>query len=129
MYRTMAALLGVLFVSLFFVQALVWPSPTYAIAMMVVDALAAWVILWHPAGKVQSLIGLTFLLQIGVHTGRILNGVNADLFNYWLGLSLLAFLQLGLVGGWWLYERVRGSSFVRSGGPVSPSPYPPRMGR
>src|SRR5687768_9038001 len=37
-----------------------WPTEPYAIAMIIVDALAAWAILWHPAGKAQSLIGLTF---------------------------------------------------------------------
>ena len=127
MKRTAAAILAVLVASLILVQVLIWPSPNYAIGMMIVDAIAAWVILWHPAGRFQSLIGLTFLLQIGVHAGRLLNGENADMFNYWLGLSLLAFLQLGLVGGWWVHERVRGVGPVRRGGPVPVTSHSTRL--
>lgn len=106
MKRTTFAVLAVGVASLVLAKLLAWPSDDYGFAMMGADLLAAVVILWRPAGKVQALIGLTFLLQIGVHTGKMLNGENADYYYYWLLLSVLAILQLSLIGGWWLYERV-----------------------
>lgn len=98
---------------------LAWPTETYAILMMIVDAIGATIILIHPAGKVQSIIGLTFLLQIGVHAGRVFNGQSADLNNYWWGLSLLAVLQLVLTGGWWVNEQLSRSRAVHRDSPLA----------
>lgn len=106
MKRTILAVLGVGLASLALARVLVWPSDVYGFAMMGLDLIAAIVILWRPAGKVQALIGLTFLLQIGVHTGKLLNGDDANLYYYWLLLSVLALLQLALIGGWWFHERL-----------------------
>lgn len=100
-----------------------WPTEPYAIAMMIVDAIAATVILYRPAGKAQALVGLTFLLQIGVHAGRLMNGEAADLNLYWWGLSLLAFLQIFVVGGWWIHERVSRRGAVHADGPISRPAY------
>jgi hypothetical protein len=102
MKRTIATVFAV-FVAAWLLSDL-WPSEAYAAAMIVVNALACVVITWHPAGKWQSVVGLSYILQIGVHVGRIANGDGADLVSYWWGLALLAILQLALVGGWWLND-------------------------
>lgn len=83
-----------------------WTGTTYAITMMLVDAIAAAVILIRPSGKAQALIGVTLVCQMGFYAGRLLNGSNSNINHLWWGLSVLAFAQLVLVGGWWLYERV-----------------------
>lgn len=77
-----------------------WPSTTYSFAMIVVDALAAVAILYHPAGRWQSAIGLTYVFQIAFHIGRLINASDADINSFYIGLSVLAVLQLALVGGW-----------------------------
>jgi hypothetical protein len=79
-----------------------WPSVAYSLAMIAIDAIACIVITWHPAGRWQSVVGLSYILQIGVHIGRVFNGDNADLVSFWWGLSILAVLQMFLVGGWWI---------------------------
>ncbi len=81
-----------------------WPSEAYSIAMIAADALACAAITLHPAGKWQSIIGLSYILQIGVHIGRIANGENADITSFFWGLTALAILQLVLLGGWLTYE-------------------------
>jgi len=79
-----------------------WPTVPYSLAMIAVDAAACVIITWHPAGKWQSVVGLSYILQIGVHLGRVANGDNADMDALWWGLSILALLQMFLVGGWWI---------------------------
>lgn len=79
-----------------------WPSVYFAIIMGLADAAACVIITWHPAGRWQSIVGLSYILQIGVHIGRIFNGDSADINSYWWGLSALAVLQMFLVGGWWI---------------------------
>ena len=78
-----------------------WPSVPYAWAMVAVDSIALVVICRHPASQWQSAIGMTYLLQVSVHFGRIIVGDGSDIFGYYWGLSLLAILQLLLLGGWW----------------------------
>jgi hypothetical protein len=123
MIRTVLTLAGVGLVSLVLGRAdfLAWPSVDYAMAMLAVDAIGGAIVLIRPAGKAQSIIGLTFLLQCGVHAGRILNSQDADIYNYWLGLSILAFLQIVIAGGWWINDRVSGKRLVRRGRPL-PAP-------
>lgn len=89
-----------------------WPSKEYAMAMIAVDSAALLAITWRPAGKWQALAGLSFILQIATHIGRIA-AENPDIKSYWLGLSIGAFIQLLLVGGWWRHDqylrhRIRG---------------------
>lgn len=78
-----------------------WPTVPYAWAMIAVDSIACIVICTHPAGKWQSAIGLSYIVQVIVHIGRIILGDNCDMFGYYWGLSLVAILQLLLLGGWW----------------------------
>ncbi len=78
-----------------------WPSAPYAWSMIAVDFAALVGICMRPAGKWQSVIGLTYAMQMSVHFGRIIVGDNTDMNAYWWGLSVVAFLQLFLLGGWW----------------------------
>lgn len=128
MKRTAATIFAVCLVSLFlagfelpgfaWTGLLDWTSPTYAVCMMLVDTIAAAVVLIRPAGKAQALVGVTYLVQIGFYAGRLLNGENADINNLWLGLTVMAMLQLVLVGGWWIYERVTWGDTVHRRDPV-----------
>jgi len=64
------------------------------------DALTAWVILYHPAGKAQALIGYTYIAQILMHcVYAVSNSVLAE-YAYWQILTAIAFVQLLLLGGW-----------------------------
>lgn len=92
-----------------------WPSVPYAWAMIGVDSLATIAICWHPAGRGQSAVGFSYLIQIGIHIGRIILGDSTDMFAYWLGLSVSAIVQLMLLGGWvihdWLVHRLGWSDY------------------
>jgi hypothetical protein len=101
MRRTVATIFAVMIVSL--LCSGLWPTPLYADAMILADAVACLIITWNPAGRWQSVIGLSFILQIGVHVGR-LAAVRPDMESYWWGLSGLAVLQLLLIGGWWIND-------------------------
>lgn len=90
-----------------------WPSVEWAAMMLTADVFACIIITWHPAGKWQAITGLSYILQIGVHLGRIFNGDSADVTSYWWALSLLALLQVLLLGGWWLHGL--GLTFGRGG--------------
>lgn len=118
MRRTIATVFLSLLAGLYFAS--LWPGVSWAIAMIVIDTLACIAITWHPAGKWQSLIGLSYILQIGVHIGRIA-AQNPDIVSYWWGLSILAFVQLLLIGGWWLYDGL-GFHFRRSDPDSRPHP-------
>ncbi len=72
--------------------------------MLLVDCLACIVITVRPAGKWQSVIGLSYIFQIGAHAGRII-AANPDINVYGNGLTLLAFMQLALLGGWIASDR------------------------
>lgn len=104
MKRTALTLVANCILSLLFAWKMQWAaSETYSLAMMAIDALSAIVVLIKPAGKAQSMIGLTFLLQITVYFSRLLTAEpNVDYF--WWQLSVLAFLQLAILGGWWIHE-------------------------
>lgn len=104
MRRTIATIFAV-FVAAWCLSGL-WPTVPYSFAMIAVDAAACAIITWHWAGRWQAVVGLSYILQITVHIGRVFNGDQADLNSFWWGLSLLAMLQILLVGGWWLNDCV-----------------------
>ena len=106
MIRTALTLVAVCVISLAVNAIAPFPGEPYCLTMLVVDALAAAVVLIRPAGKAQALVGATLACQMGLYAGRLLNGENADINHLWWGLSVLAFAQLFLVGGWWVHERV-----------------------
>jgi hypothetical protein len=103
MKRTALAIFGVMLAA-WLLRGL-WPGIGYAWAMIAVDSAALAVITWRPAGRWQAIVGLSYILQIATHIGRIAAAKNADMNSYWWGLSIIAILQLLLVGGWWLNER------------------------
>jgi hypothetical protein len=105
MRRTIWTLLAVCVIQFLFATYVAGTeTEAHAIFMFGVDALAAFNILRHPAAKWQSLIGAAFVLQLGMHIGRLAAN-NPDMNFYFAGLSVTAFVQLFLVGGWWLDER------------------------
>lgn len=99
MKRTALVILAVMWVAAWLGP--FWPSEQYAWSMIGVNSAALVAICWQPAGMWQSIIGLTYIMQVTVHFGRIFLGDNADINGYWWGLSLTALLQLGLLGWWW----------------------------
>jgi hypothetical protein len=129
MIRTTIAMVAVLALSLT-LHRFLWPFPSepYCLTMLVADALAAAVVLIRPAGRAQAAIGITFLVQMGFYAGRLLNGDRADFDNLWWGLSSMAFLQIVLVGGWWLYERAPRRRHLPGGGSVPASSHREGMG-
>lgn len=69
------------------------------------DVLTAVVILSRPAARMQSVIGTTLLIQIGVSFGYwwhiIVDGYNLSAeVSYWSWLDGIALAQIVLVGGW-----------------------------
>lgn len=100
MIRTVAAMLAVGLLSLALAYGGNWVGEDYALAMMAADGVAAGIVLIHPAGRAQSVIGLTFLLQMGVYLARLFSGSSFDPDVYWWLLTVLAMLQLLVAGGW-----------------------------
>lgn len=66
------------------------------------DALAAWIILRHPAGKVQSALGGTFAVQIAMHSAYGARELwsKADPIAYYEMLTIVAYAQLAIMGLW-----------------------------
>lgn len=67
------------------------------------DTLTAVVILWHPAGRWQAALGVTYCVQLAMHIGygvRRLLDYPADAMSYYDWLTWVAFLQLLIIGGW-----------------------------
>ncbi len=94
-----------------------WGGEPWAL-LFALDVIAALVVLIMPAGKMQSLIGTTFLVKLAMDTayGLALFYGHADPLKYWWALTGIGFVQLLLVGGWWLSERfphLRGVRFIR----------------
>jgi hypothetical protein len=68
-----------------------------------IDALAAFAVMWQPAGRVQGFIGLFYLLQIAGHTAfgvRRLFGLGADPLYYYDAITFVAWAQLLAMGVW-----------------------------
>lgn len=70
---------------------------------IVIDVLTAWVILRNPAGRWQSILGVSFCAQIAMHVGYGANIIlfsHGDMVGYYNALTVVAFLQLAVTGGW-----------------------------
>lgn len=83
------------------------------------DAATAFVILYQPAGRMQALIGWTYMAQIMIHViFATSNPILAD-YPYWELLLWIAWVQLALLGGWiggrWLGYPDRGDRLVPAG--------------
>lgn len=67
---------------------------------LALDALTAFIVLYHPAGRVQSAIGWTYIAQIIIHCVYAVSNHAIAQHAYWQLLTWIAFLQLALLGGW-----------------------------
>lgn len=71
-------------------------------ANMVIDGGTAAIILRHPAGKMQAALGGTYAVQVAMHLSygaRELWSV-PDPVAYYEMLTLVAYAQLAILGGW-----------------------------
>lgn len=66
----------------------------------VVDGLSAAAILWPPAGRIQALIGYTYIGEILLHVVYGLAARPGAEHLYWAVLTEVGFVQLALLGGW-----------------------------
>jgi hypothetical protein len=103
MLRTVAALFGAWVLNWGYVT--LTGSYTPWAWFTAVDAIAAAVILIRPAGKIQGLIGVCFLVQIAQHIGYgvnyVENGYSWDAaMLHWQMQYGIGFIKLFLVGGW-----------------------------
>jgi len=69
---------------------------------ILIDGIAAAIILARPAAKFQSVLGAIYLAQISISCGYGLNEIKdtAEPLIYYNMLSLLGWLQLLILGGW-----------------------------
>ena len=66
---------------------------------LLVDGLSAWAVLYHPAGKVQSLLGWTYIGQILIH--GVYGASESDARDlYWRVLLDVGYAQLFILGVW-----------------------------
>ncbi len=74
------------------------------------DAIAAGVVLYQPAQRVQAVIGWTYMVQIIMHVIYSVSPADMARYSYWQTLTAIAFVQLVLLGGWiggYWYRRYR----------------------
>lgn len=67
---------------------------------IVLDGLSAFIILYQPAGRMQSVIGCTFIAQVMLHAVYFASDRAIAAYPYWQILTAMAFVQLVLLGGW-----------------------------
>lgn len=76
---------------------------THAPLNIITDALAASLIMMRPAGRFQSVLGATFIIQVVIHAAFLLRVAltgSADEVVYYENLTIWAYIQLGVVGAW-----------------------------
>ncbi len=105
MIRTAATLLANWFVGSAYVYATGIPDAWYF--SLLLDTISAAIILHQPAGKVQALIGATFMGQILLHGVYAFSNHVLGANPYWQMLTAMAFVQLLLLGGWTIAPGLR----------------------
>jgi len=69
---------------------------------IIIDTSASVAILWRPAGKMQALLGVSYCTQIAMHGGygaaKLFGSADPD--KYYAAITLVAWIQLLLIGGW-----------------------------
>lgn len=75
---------------------------THWAANIVIDGIAARMILRHPAGKMQAALGGTYAVQVAMHVayGAREMWTIADPVAYYDMLTIVAYAQLAILGGW-----------------------------
>lgn len=76
---------------------------THAPLNIITDALAASIIMMRPAGRFQSMLGATYVVQVVIHAAFLLRVSltgQADEIIYYENLTIWAFIQLGVIGVW-----------------------------
>lgn len=76
---------------------------THAPLNIITDALAASIIMMRPAGRFQSALGATYVIQVVIHAAFLLRVAltgSADEVVYYENLTIWAFIQLGVIGVW-----------------------------
>lgn len=64
----------------------------------ILDTISAIIVLWHPAGRWQALIGVTYALQLICHYAFALARWHPH--DYWFVLTAIAWVQLMILGAW-----------------------------
>jgi hypothetical protein len=99
--RTGASVLGCWLAGVVYVQTTDDYTPWHF--NIFIDALAASVIMLHPAGRLQGAIGLLYFGQIAWHTAfgiQILSGNMPDALFYYNAITWVAWAQLAVLGAW-----------------------------
>lgn len=68
-----------------------------------IDIVSAVIMLWHPAGRTQAIIGRIYIMQLGLHYGHWAGGLH-DVNGYTQMLAVggalqIAFLVMGAING------------------------------
>lgn len=72
---------------------------------IVADTLCALLVMRHPAGLCQRMIGALFAIMVCFHSGWLLSA-QSDWQAYYFGQYVIGWLQLAILGGWGLRENV-----------------------
>ncbi len=104
MKRTGLTLLGNWIVGAAFVYATHIPDAWWF--SIVIDAIAARIILHQPAGTIQALVGIVYMAQIVLHVVYAFSNHMWGQDAYWRDLTNLAYLQMALLG-WWILGKAR----------------------
>lgn len=67
---------------------------------LILDTISATIIMYQPAGRMQAVIGCTYMGQIILHVIYAFSNQQVGAHPYWQMLTAMAFVQLLLLGGW-----------------------------
>ena len=71
---------------------------------IIIDALAGYIVIRHPAGWVQKFIGAVFALMVSFHVGFLIADRPAATLSYLQWLSWAGWAQWAALAGWGLYD-------------------------
>lgn len=86
------------------------------LAFIVIDAVAAWVVLAHPSSRPQAIIGLIFVIQISTHLAYALVGSAVAQSMYLDMLAAGGWLQIATLAWGAIYGGGRKIEFGGPGG-------------
>jgi len=88
---------------------------------IIIDALAGYLVIRHPAGWVQKFIGAVFALMVSFHVGFLIADRPAATLSYLHWLSWAGWAQWAALAGWGLYDTGKAIAY-RVGRGRHPSP-------